>query len=456
MSRPNLLLILADQHRFDCVGVNGHPLLRTPALDRLAREGVNFTHAFTPIPVCAPARTSLLTGAWPAAHGNIANAGTEVVPPCVLTLPTVNGQLRDAGYYIAHVGKWQVLPHEGPQTYGCHDFVPQSRYTEWRAAQGLPPRPSTNGYFGETDPGITADQSALAWGADQTIALLRGAAQSDRPFFIRWDPSEPHLPNIVPEPYASQYPPSAVMPWPSFPDSLDGKPYIQRKQRRTWGIEHWSWDDWAPVVGRYLGEVALLDSQVGRILATLDALGLSADTLVVYSSDHGDLCGAHGMIDKHYVMYDDLLRVPLLVRWPGVLPAGETCSAFISSALDIAYTLCAAAGIAAPPTFSGRNLVEEMARPSRQDIFAAYYGNQMGLFSQRMVRDGRWKLVWNATAEDELYDLDSDPTELNNLAAAPGCAEEQRRLRLRLHDWMEHTGDNLLNYWTRRQLAGER
>ncbi len=125
-----------------------------------------------------------------------------------------------------------------------------------------------------------------------------------------WSPSEPHLPNVIPEPYASLYPPAQVPPWPSFSDPLAGKPYIQRQQRVNWGVEGWTWDQWAPTVARYLGEITLLDAQVGRLLAQLDALGLADDTVVIYTSDHGDLCGGHGMVDKHYVMYDDVMRVP--------------------------------------------------------------------------------------------------------------------------------------------------
>lgn len=453
MSRPNILLIHADQHRQDCVGVNGHPLLQTPALDRLARQGVNFSHAFTPIPVCTPARASLLTGTWPARHGCIANAGTEVHPPDRLELPTISGLLHDAGYTTGHVGKWHVLQNLGPTDFGVDDYIPEHGYRVWRSAQGLPPVPRTNGYFGEVDPAITPAQSALAWGADRTIDLLRRASAGDRPFLIRWDPSEPHLPNVVPEPYASLYPPASTPPWPSFPDPLHAKPFIQQQQRRTWGIDGWSWEDWAPIVGRYLGEIALLDAQVGRILDELDQLGMAHNTLVVYSSDHGDLCGGHGLIDKHYVMYDDLVRVPFLARWPGVMPTDTVCDAFICSALDLAYTVCAAAGVEPPATFAGVDLRDQLTRPARADIFAVYYGNQMGLYSQRMVRNRRWKYVFNATAEDELYDLAHDPGEITNLAGCPEFAQVRQQMRLRLLAWMEQTQDQLLNEWIRRRLT---
>lgn len=451
----SILFIQADQHRFDCLGVNGHPLVKTPNLDRLAAEGMNFTHAFTAIPVCAPARTSLMCGRWPHQHLAIANRGTEAPRPAADGLPVFSERLRDAGYYLGYVGTWDIHPEKSPIDYGFQDFVAEKAYFPWRDAQGLPPRPSRNGFFGECDPNITPEQSRLAWGADEVIRLLDGHGDGSAPFFITWNPSEPHLPNILPEPYASLYAPERVAPWPSFPDPLKGKPYMQAQQRRTWGLDGWTWEDWAPTVARYLGETTLLDAQIGRILDALDARGLAESTLVIYTADHGDLCGAHGMIDKHYIMYDDVVRVPLIARWPGHVPGGSACDDFISTSVDLPATFCEAAGVSVPDSFQGRSfcsLLEGHGQDKRDDIYASYHGNQFGLYSERMVRDRRWKYVWNATAEDELYDLQQDPGEIDNLATSPSCREELARLRARLVEWMEETHDPLLNYWTRPQL----
>ena len=459
--RANILLIHADQHRYDCVGANGHALVRTPAMDRLAAEGANFRHAFCPIALCVPTRCSLMTGVWPTTHGVLVNIGVEGARALRADLPSFSQALREAGYWLGYVGQWHVDPHRGPADFGFHEYVPDGAYGPWREAQGLPPRPWTNQWFGEADPGIAPAQSQLAWGADETIRLLRdrarraGGTPGGEPFFLRWDPTEPHLPNVVPEPYASMYPPETIAPWPGFDDPLVGKPYIQAQQRRTWGLDGWTWDRWAPVVGRYLGEVSLLDAQLGRILDALDELGLAERTLVIYSADHGDLCGSHGMIDKHYVMYDDIVRVPLIVRWPGRVPAGRTCDAFVSSSLDLAWTFCEAAGVRPPETFQGRSIlaaIDGTDPKPRQDIFASYHGGQFGLYSQRMVRESRWKYVWNATAEDELYDLQTDPGELTNRATDSGCADELVRLRTRMVAWLEQTRDPILNFWTRPQL----
>jgi arylsulfatase A-like enzyme len=264
------------------------------------------------------------------------------------------------------------------------------------------------------------------------------------------------LPNVVPEPYHSLYPPERIAPWSSFPDELRGKPYIQAQQRRTWRVADWTWEKWAPVVSRYLGQISLLDAQIGRVLEALAHLGLEERTLVVYTTDHGDLCGGHGMFDKHYVMYDDVVRVPFIVRWPGVIPAGRQCAAFVSHFIDLPRTILEVAGCGVPATFSGKSLLPLFrglaADLGRTDIFAAYHGNQFGLYSQRLVRDRRWKYVWNATAEDELYDLANDPGEVTNLAANGAYGVELARLRSRLVAWMEETRDPLLNGWIRAQL----
>jgi arylsulfatase A-like enzyme len=454
-SRPNILFIYSDQHRYDCVGANGHPLLQTPNMDRLAEEGANFTHAFTPIPMCVPARCSLLTGQWPTQHGVVFNYDGETFRRLDPDLPTCSAAVRDAGYHNIHVGRWHVDPKRSPLDFGFHDYVPDWRYRKWRSAQGIPPIPSDQGWRGQTDVHITPDQSSLAWSANRAIRWIEQTRESDDPFFLRWQMSEPHLACRPPEPYASMYPPETIAPWPGFGEE-QGKPYIQRQMRRTWDVEDFTWDDWAPIVSRYLGVISLLDHEIGRVLAALDRLGLAENTLVIYSADHGDMCGSHGMVDKHYIMYDDVVRVPLLMRWPGVIPQGRTSDAFVSNAIDLATTFCDAAGADVPDTFMGTNLLPlatGQGDAGRQDILASYHGNQFGAFSQRMVRDRRWKYVWNASCEDELYDLDTDPGERVNRAGDAKCASELSRLRGRLAAWMTDTHDVLMNGSVRRQLV---
>ncbi len=438
--RPNILLIHSDQHRFDCLGVNGHPLVQTPHLDQLAAEGTNFTRAFTPNPVCSPARACLQTGAWATTHGCVTIPGTEAYQPADPALPALTQLLADSGYRVGHVGKFHGETSGLPTDHGVEEFVGTSRYPAWRAAAGLPEVPTTSA-GGGTDP-VEPDQTALGWGAGETERLLEKFSDPGRPFFVRWDPVEPHLPNVVPEPYASMIDPADIAPWPGFDDPLENKPHVQRRTRERWGTDSWTWEDWQPVVARNLGEIALLDAQVGRLLATLDRLGIADRTLVIYTTDHGDMCGSHGMMDKHFVMYDDVLRVPLIARWPGQIEAGTTCENFVSNELDVARTLLGVADVPVPESFVGRDLLDRAA-PKCPDIFAQYQGTHQGLYSQRMVRDERWKYVYNPVSIDELYDLENDPGEITNRVGDSAVASELARLQGRMTEWMTVIDDPL-------------
>jgi arylsulfatase A-like enzyme len=450
MDKPNILQIMSDQHRFDCLGVNRHPLLKTPNLDRLAAEGVNFTNAFTPCPMCVPARCSFLTGQWPSQHGVVFNFDGETFKRLAPGIPTVSAALSAAGYRTAQIGRWHVDPKKSPAEFGFDHFQGDWDYHAWRAEQGLPPLPKMPAcWAGERDP-VEEKQSRLAWSADNAIEELEAAAAEDRPFFLRWHTVEPHLPCFPTEPYASMYNPADIEPWPGFGDPFENKPDIQRRMLATWGVNGWTWKEWAPVVARYLGVITQLDHELGRVLAALKGLGLEKNTLVVYTSDHGDMCGSHGMVDKHFVMYDDVVRVPLILRHPD-LPAGTVRDDFVSNAIDLPSTFCAASGIEPPETFAGKNIFEPTGRA---DIFTTYSGNQFGAYSQRMVRDRRWKFIWNLTDLSELYDLATDPGESCNRIADAAAAPELARLKQRMIIWMESIGDPMLNLFTRRQLEG--
>jgi len=454
--RPNVLLVQADQHRYDCVGASGHPLVETPTLDGLAADGARFSRAYTPIPICSPERASLLTGRWPCEHdvlNLVGQPGGGTLDTDAETFATLASR---AGYDTRYVGRWHLGRSDagGPENHGFDGWIPPGRYAEWRARAGLPERPTPGevGWHGGVDP-VDPDESRLAWGADRTIEQLEALADAE-PFLLRWDTFEPHLPNVVPEPYASMYDPDDVEPWPGFDDDLSDKPWIQRQQLRTWRLEGADWADWAPTVARYLGEISLLDAQFGRVLDALDRLGLAEDTVVIYTADHGDMCGSHGMIDKHYVMYEDVTRVPLFVRWPGVAEPGTVVDSFVTHALDVAATISEAATGTVPDGTGGESLRGLLTgeREGREDIYVTYYGSQMGLYTQRMVRDDRHKYVWNATAPDELYDLERDPGETTNRIDDSDYAAIRERLQGRLLAWLRETGDQLDNPWTAGQL----
>jgi arylsulfatase A-like enzyme len=469
----NVLLIHSDQHRYDCLGANGNASIRTPALDALAASGARFTGACTPCPVCTPERASLLTGQHAFTHRSICIPNdTEVPRRFVPSAPLFPELLRAAGYRTGYSGKWHLGEDPAtdtspvPADCGFEDYFPESAYRDWRAEQNLRPmgwnltpiEEHLGEFFcGGADPDTLPEQSRVFYTAEHAIGLLRRYAGEERPFFIRWDPSEPHIPNLVPEPYASMYAPGEIPKWGSFDDPLENKPWIQRQQRRTWMLDQWGWEKWSRCAALYYGHVSLLDSAVGRVLGALDELGLTENTLVIYTTDHGDMCGSHGMMDKHYCLYDDILRVPLIVRWPGLTRPGQMIDAPVCHALDLAATFANLAAGEVPAAYQGyslRGLLEDGTWPRRHTL-ATYHGSQFGLYSSRSIRAGRWKYVWNLTDVDELYDLQGDPWEIMNRAGDVGVDGVLRKLRADLASDLEALRDPLFNVFTRSQLLGE-
>ena len=250
--------------------------------------------------------------------------------------------------------------------------------------------------------------------------------------------------------------------WDGFRETFRGKPYIQRQQLYSWGIQDYEWRDWAPIVARYYGIISQLDEAVGRVLAALEGIGAAGDTIVIFTADHGDMCGSHRMMDKHYILYDDVVRVPLMIRHPGASGTGQTSPRFVYNLLDLGPTVLELAGAEAAPEqpFHGRSLVpllrsEDGLAPGewRDCVVATYNGQQFGLFTQRMIRTDAWKYVWNLTDVDELYDLRQDPAELLNLIGTEEHRGLAADLRGRLYALLRADEDPAVgNEWTRRQL----
>jgi len=454
---PNILLIHSDQHRFDSIASNGNPIVSTPNLDRLAREGTNFTRAFTTIPICSPARASLMTGAWPTTHGCLCIPTSEMWQPARRELPVLSRMLTTHGYHCAMTGKFHKEFEGSPTDFGFEEFAGLHGYRKWRESMQLPPQQQREKtLLGWVDP-TPPEATSLAWQADQVIRQIE-ARTGQQPFFVRWDPPEPHLPCVPPQAVWETYANTPIPPWNSWPDPLTNKPAAQRRQVDIWGLQDWPWERFEEIVRRYFAIITHMDAQIGRVLDCLDRLGIADNTLVIYSTDHGDYCGGHGQMDKHFNMYEDVVHVPLLLRWPGQIPANATCDAFASNSIDIARTIAEAAQLPAiPDSFQGENLVACAKDPGhrpRNDIYCQYFGTESGAYSQRMLRSERYKYVFNPTDLDELYDLETDPGELTNRIDDPALAPTLAHLRQRLWDWMKSVKDPLGNRWTEVELLG--
>lgn len=456
MGRPNILMIVADQMRYDCIGAARRYPVSTPNIDALARGGLRFAEAYTAIPTCCPARQALLSGVRPESFG--AHWNYDITLP-VTGLPahtyTWTGALQKNGYATAYVGKWHVSDELGPRNFGFDSFTSRREYLAYRR-ETVGDLNLTNGWLGQVDD-IPTRHSRTHWLARTATDAMRRLVDSGGPWHLRVDFPEPHLPCLPTREFADRYDPADVEPWDSMGETFHGKPYIQHQQLYNWGIEDFSWRDWAPVVARYYAIISQLDDAVGAILRELDRLGAADDTVVVFTADHGDMCGSHRMLDKHFIMYDDVVRVPLIVRWPRECASGSPCCAPVTSSLDIAPTVLELAGLDVPQHLQGRSLVPLLRGETPaywpSAVVATYNGSQFGLYAQRMIRTQRWKYVWNLTDRDELYDMEEDPAELSN------CIDDYRGsstivgLREALHDELSRCNDGLFRGdWLHRQL----
>lgn len=476
---PNIVMICTDQQRWDtlrCYGFDRY----SPASDRLAREGARFERAFTPIAICSPARASLLTGTYPHNHGMLNN--THERDAVLLDLPddtqTVSQMLADGGYVCGYVGKWHVGRHKTPLDFGFRDVLVGHRpldvgptptvgarsHEDYLHEEGIDPPPADqdqvvwmlrhNGYFPASSRiAGPPEASRAAYLAAEAKRLLRAYASRDRPFFMRVDFPEPHWPCAVPEPYASMHPPGDIPPWSNFGDDYTGKPATYRQRQHQWAADRLEWRQWADYVSKYLGVTALLEDLIASILALLDQLGIAERTLIAYTSDHGDLAGSHGLFNKGPLMVEEIYHIPLLLRWPGVIPAGLSCDQLVLN-MDLAPTFAEAAGLPLPSGLDARSLMPLLRgggteRPDH--VFWEYHGEELGLYTQRGIRTMRHKYVYNANDIDELYDLENDPAELQNRINDPSCQALVDDLRHRMLDEMRRT-DDMIARWTPAQI----
>ncbi len=458
--KPNILIIIADQQRYDCIGYAGIYPVATPNIDRLAEEGAWFTNAYTPIPICAPARQALLNGRRPETFGALWNYGIALnIPALSPNEYTWVRDLEDEGYQNSFIGKWGGNPNHGPLEYGFHRSVGVDEYWEYRKDK-YPNIRYQEGWLGEIDP-VPYEDNISHWLADRAIEDMEEFSANGDPWHIRLDFSGPHLPCRPSKEFAQLYKGEDIPPWPSFGESFHNKPYIQKQQLYSWNIENYTWEDWREGVARYYATISEIDHAIGKVLQRLEELGQAKDTLVIYTTDHGDMCGSHRMIDKHYILYDDVVRVPLILRWPGVIPPSTVREEFICHFLDIPPTILEIIGKEIPDFFIGRSILPllrgDKVEGWRTEAVATYNGQQFGLYTQRMIRNNKWKYIWNTTDIDELYNLEDDPYELHNLIGQAEYMPIISNLREKLYKTLIDEGDGLVkSQWMKNQLLNNK
>ena len=459
--RPNILLILSDDHAYQAISAYGSGLNRTPNIDRLARDGMRFDRCLTTYSLCGPSRATILTGKYAHLNGFYNNGGMRFDNTQV-TFPKL---LRAAGYQTAVIGKWHL--NSDPTGFDHWEILPgQGRYyNPPMTADGRPV--AKHGYVTDV---ITDD--ALDW--------LRHGRAAGKPFFLEVGHKAPHrswepaLANLsmydgvtFPEPptlfddYAGRGKAEheQEMEIATVMDRTDLKLAVPNdldpEQRAAWtayyGPRNQAFRD-QHLTGRelvrwkyqrfmhdYLATVASVDQGVGRLLDYLAESGLDRDTIVLYASDQGFYLGEHGWFDKRWI-FEQSLRTPLLVRWPGVTAAGSTSGAIVSN-LDLAETFLDAAGVAVPPEMQGRSLGPILRGRTPADWRQAFYYQYFEHPAQHNVArhygvvTDRYKLVHFYEPEFaywELFDLKADPMELTSLYGRPEMAAVQAELHRQL------------------------
>lgn len=444
--RPNVLFISTDDLNVD-LGCYGHPLVKTPHIDRLAARGVRFDVAYCQYPLCNPSRVSMLTGLRPdtAKVHDLATNFRSTVPDS-LTLPQL---FRQNGYFTARVGK--IFHYGVPREIGTpgkddpvswdYTYNPIGRdKTEENRLHILTRGTGTNtiGFaMAWLEMDGTDDEQTDGRGLAEAIRLLEKAARSEKPFFIGMGFYRPHTPFVATRRWFKQYPEASVR-LPEMPaDDLDDIPDIALHIRPSnYGLEP---DGLRDCVRGYWAAVSCLDAQVGRLLETLERLKLADNTIVVFFSDNGFMLGQHGQWQKQ-LLFDESARVPLIIYAPGARGNGRSCPQPVEL-LDVYPTLQELCGLPDPPQrLEGRSLVPVLHDPAAGPERAAYCqvtrrigrGKQATQLMGYSVRTARWRYTeWGKDGRRgrELYDHQADPHEFRNLAEDSAHAGTVARMR---------------------------
>lgn len=458
--RKNIVFILTDQQRFDTLGCNGAIQCKTPTADKLAEEGINFSYAFTPIALCSPARGSIITGLFPHNHGQLANMGDNfngAFDKNILDKTSWIKILHDQGYNTGYIGKWH-LPSEGNNDFwgidrwhlygdyyselrkqGIENFFDYHGDSSMESEWGITNSPS----WGRS--GLTYEQMQETWTANKTIETIKQFSKKDKPFLVFTSFKGPHWDYMVPEPYDTMYDPRSIEKWGNFDDPFINKPKIQQKEILRWNAGHLTWKDWQEMIAVYWGYCSFIDDELKKIINSLKENNVYDDTIIIFSTDHGDMIGSHRIFNKGFQMYDETHRIPFILRDPDYPNGGITIDSFISH-VDIFDTILNYCNVKGSNRNDGQSLlplIENRNLDWRDDIFAEFHGYEPCLTSIRMVRTKSWKYVYNPFSIDELYDLESDPYEIHNLAGRIGQSTVLKRMKERMIEWMRRTNDAL-------------
>lgn len=476
-TRPNILVLMTDQQRFDALGAAGNPNILTPNLDRLAEAGALFRNTYVQNPICSPSRASFATGLYPHAHGLWANGVALPGRPMLLSKA-----LAGAGYDCGMAGK----QHLGPCAFGdeprlddgyrvyqwSHDPIHQSpanAYHRWLEIKHpeifrelMAELAGAPAEAGNVAKGSTLADTLLVeahyshWIAEEAIDFL--SERREAPFYFMANFFDPHHPFGAPRPFRDLYDADALPSPVGSVEELRGKPEVQAEYHlKSYGGHAPGYADYSEAELRearagYYAMVSMIDAEVGRILDALDTTGQAEDTLVIFTSDHGELLGDHAIMLKGPMLYEPLVRVPLMMRWPRRVAAGIRVDQLVQN-IDLTATILDVAGCEGAMPVQGASLMPLAGGatvPSWRDwAICEYRDSGHGAtppVHTTMLRHGEMKLtVWHGSPatvrprDGELYDLSADPVEAINLYHDPAWRDARERMKDILIDVMEAT-----------------
>ena len=440
MTRPNILWYCTDQQRFDTIGALGNPHVRTPTIDSLVRDGVAMTRAYCQSPICTPSRSSFLTGMYPSRVHNTRN-GNESFPDYP---PLITKLISDSGYHCGLIGKFH-LQSAGYRTeprmddgydYWQFSHAPRDdweeghHYAEWVRDNG-----GDLDAMRERDERVDPELHQTTWASECAIEFIR---RQTEPWLLSVNVYDPHPPFIPPKRYADQFD-AESMPGPHFrPSDLQQQAVLSRVdfQGEVLTPEQRSAKK---VQALYYAMIAQIDDQLARILDVLEATNQAENTVVIFTSDHGEALGDHGLLEKGCRFYEGLVRVPLIFRWPGKIQENLQASG-LTELLDMTSTIVELAGLEQPSYMQGRSLIpllrgeapadhwRDYARSEYYDALDPHFTGGQGAFAT-MHRTDRYKLVmYHTHGLGELYDLSRDPWEFDNLWDAPEAQDVRNQL----------------------------
>ncbi|MZQ86846.1 sulfatase-like hydrolase/transferase [Paenibacillus sp. 5J-6] len=490
MKKPNILLITSDQQHWNTLGAFNSEI-KTPNIDRLVKEGTTFTRSYCPNPTCTPTRASIITGMYPSQHGAW-TLGTKLLE----NVHTVGEDFREAGYHSALIGKAHFQPLVSTEQYPSLEAYPILQDLDfWKKNNGpfygfdhveLARNHTNEAHVGQhyalwmeekgcmnwrdyfLPPTGTMDRSILhkwpipekyhynTWIAERTNALLEQYKDEDQSFFLWSSFFDPHPDYLAPEPWDTMYDPNDLTIPTITPGEHDqNPPHFQLTQLENPDFKPWKEGDYGihgyhshstlyaehdrkQLVATYYGMISLMDKYIGNILDKLDELGLADNTIVVFTTDHGHFYGQHGLQAKGGFHYEDLIKIPFIVRYLDQVPAGVTSPA-IQSLVDLAPTFLSLCGITIPHHMTGldQSQVWRGQKSQARDHAICEFRHTPTTIHQKTYVDERYKItVYYNQTYGEVFDLQEDPGEIRNLWPLPEYQTLKSELLLK-YAWAE-------------------